>query len=365
MSERKWATNDILVSLLGDGQENQWDEYVVRHPEASIYHLSSWRTVVEKAYGLETYYLLARTAASVGMAEGSDQNGVIGILPLVHLRHFLFGNHLISMPFVDMGGVLADHEQAAEALQAEAMAIARRLEVEAVELRYSHPPAWLETSSPANRKVRMLVDLPDNSAQLWQSFRSKLKSQIRKPMKEGLQREIGGGELLNSFYEVFARNMRDLGSPVHSKRLLAEVFACFGDKARVIIVFTEKKPLAGAIVIGFGKMLANPWSSSDRAYSRLSPNMLLYWSMLEFGCDHGYSICDLGRSTPGQGTYRFKQQWGAREMPLHWQRLSLNGGEKGSRPELERFQAATQLWQRMPVALSIFLGPLVRKHIGL
>jgi serine/alanine adding enzyme len=361
-----YPKDKIVISLLREKDEGLWDDYIVRHPQATIYHLSGWRAVMAKAYGLDTYYLLARRAACKGVAGGNGHQEVIGILPLVHLHHFLFGNHLISMPFVDMGGILADDEQAAEALQAEAMGIARRLAVESVELRYPHAPRWLKPAfTPTTGKVRMVVDLPDSSAQLWQTFKSKLKSQIRKPVKEGLQREIGGSELLTSFYEVFARNMRDLGSPVHSKRLLAEVLACFGDKARIIMVFKEKKPLAGAIVIGFGKMLANPWASADRGYSQLSPNMLLYWAMLEFGCEQGYKLCDLGRSTPGEGTYRFKQQWGAREISLHWQLLSLNGGEKGSRPERERFRAATQLWQRLPVPLSVVLGPMLRKHIGL
>jgi serine/alanine adding enzyme len=355
----------ISVSILEKGEERLWDDYAAGHPEASVYHLSGWRRVLAEAYGLDTYYLLARRAEDDKSA-GAGSGGIAGILPLVHLRHFLFGNHLISMPYVDLGGILADHRAAGDALLAEAEAIGRRLAAERIELRYAQPAVWHEPAVPsASGKVRMVVDLPGNSEHLWQSLKSKLKNQIRRPMKEGLKPKIGGGELLAPFYEVFARNMRDLGSPVHSRRLLEEVAGVFRDRARIIMIFKGQQPLAGALVIGFGKVLANPWASSNRQYSRMSPNMLLYWSMLEWGCQEGYHHCDLGRSTPGEGTYLFKRQWGAREIPLswHWLKLRTNGKEGEAAPE--KFRSAAGLWRRLPVPLSILLGPMIRKHIGL
>ncbi|MGD9579096.1 MAG: GNAT family N-acetyltransferase, partial [Syntrophorhabdus sp.] len=235
----------------------------------------------------------------------------------------------------------------------------------------SHPT---NPSNPTNscfivtrsHKVRMLLDLPDSADKLMNSFKAKLRSQIKKPMKEGLAVKIGGGELLKDFYRVFARNMRDLGSPAHSNKLMMHVLCEFSKDARIVIVYRENHPLASSLIIAFNSMLENPWSSSLREFSHLSPNMLLYWRMLEYACNNGLTCFDFGRSTPNEGTYRFKEQWGATPSPLYWHYILLNGHQLSEAPDdKSRFAALINYWQKLPVSVSRFVGPPIRKHIGL
>ena len=356
----------ILTKQIDSNVSELWDKYLYDHPGGTLYHLFSWKTVIEKSYGHKTYYLAAVNSAS--------PNKLTGVLPLIHLKHFIFGNHLISIPFFDMGGILADDEETENALLDEAIKLGKSLKVDSIELRhaYSHPcfenlnlpnaiPCILKT-----HKVRMLLKLPESSEALMKSFKSKLRSQINKPIKESLKSKIGGMELIDEFYKVFLINMRDLGSPVHSKKLLENVLEQFKEHTRIVIVHKDNKPYAASIISGFKDTLANPWSSSLRKFSRFSPNMLLYWTMLEYACENGYQYFDFGRSTPEEGTYRFKQQWGAQAEPLHWNHISLSGrpvNEKVS--EKSRFNIAIQCWQKLPVPVTGILGPMIRKNIGL
>ena len=55
------------------------------------------------------------------------------------------------------------------------------------------------------------------------------KEIFRKPIKEGLTSKTGGAELLDDFYRVFLVNMRDLGSPVHSLKLMRQVLGEFSE----------------------------------------------------------------------------------------------------------------------------------------
>lgn len=259
------------------------------------------------------------------------------------------------MPFFDMGGILADNNEIEKALLTEAIQFGQKLKVDNLELRHIQPISWLNRLNSINpqlatrncafqtrsHKVRMLLDLPDSSEKLMKSFKSKLRSQIRKPIKEGLKPRIGGLELLNDFYDVFSTNMRDLGSPVHSKHFMKNVIEAFPDKAKIVIIYKENKPIACSLMVGFKHTLENPWASALREYSSLSPNMLLYWTMLEYACDHGYSLFDFGRSSHDEGTYKFKKQWGGESETLHWHYISLNGhvlGEETS--EKSRFARA-------------------------
>ena len=217
-----------------------------------------------------------------------------------------------------------------------------------------------------SHKVRMLLHLPESSDTLMKSFKAKLRSQIKKPMKDGLTAKVGQSEYLEEFYDIFCVNMRDLGSPVHSIKLIENVLQKFRDRARIFLVHKNGTPLAGSVALGFKDVLQNPWASSLREYQRLNPNMLLYWTMLEYACNHGYSLFDFGRSSPDEGTYKFKKQWGARPETLHWHYLSLNGNVfTEETPEKSRFARAIEYWKKLPVPLTKIIGPMIRKHIGL
>ena len=415
----------VTVKKIQSTDMHAWDTYVYNHPDATLYHLSGWKNVIERTYGHKTYYLMAANSSEL-TAQSSKKNRitanelsatrkdplnstspinlinstnpnnrdnpinpVVGILPLVHLKHFLFVNSLISIPFFDLGGILAHDVVVEKALLSEAIKLGQQLKVKSIELRHTQPLSWLnETNSinsthstnPSNsmnpvdpityatksHKVRMLLDLPESSEKLMKSFKSKLRSQIRKPIKEGLNAKIGGLELLDDFYNIFSVNMRNLGSPVHSRKLMQNVLEAFAGGARIVVVCKGEEPVACSMIAGFKDTLENPWASALREYSRLSPNMLLYWTMLEYACNNGYAHFDFGRSSPDEGTYKFKKQWGAKPETLYWHCISLNGHQVGEETsEKSKFEKAISYWQKMPVPVTKIIGPMIRKHIGL
>jgi len=380
----------IKIKTIQPTDTPAWDAYVYNHPQATLYHLSGWKNIIEKTYSHKTYYLMAikvnpsnyeLSATSYELPQLSamshELNGysLVGLLPLVHLKHFLFENSLISIPFFDLGGILADNEEIEKFLISEAINIAQKLRVNTIELRHTQPISCLNSTSKSSKsclittrsqKVRMLLHLPQSSEILMKSFKSKLRSQIKKPIKEGLYSKIGGLELLEDFYKVFLINMRDLGSPVHSKKLIRNVLKEFPERAKIVLVYRDHQPAACSLIVGFADILENPWASALRRYSSISPNMLLYWAMLKYACDKGFKYFDFGRSSPEEGTYKFKEQWGARQTPLYWHYISLDGqplNEETS--ERSKFEKAIYLWQKLPVPVTKILGPMIRKHIGL
>jgi len=399
---------NVHIREIQSTDADMWDAYVHSHPQATLYHLYGWRNVIERTYGHKSYYLAAtrhvpskpssiqqsRLLRDLRFATTSNGHPVssiqiVGLLPLVHLKHFLFGNSLISMPFFDLGGILADNEEVEQALLLYAIKLGRQLKADTIELRHAQTLSFLKPTNPTNssnstnpsdptnpinsipvvtksHKVRMLLDLPDASDILLKSFKSKLRSQIMKPMKEGLVAKTGGLELLKDFYNVFSINMRDLGSPVHSIKLMRNVFEEFPGRAKIVLAYKDNQPLSCSLIIHFKGMLENPWASSLREYSHFNPNMLLYWSMLEYACNNGLAWFDFGRSTPGEGTYKFKEQWGAKPATLHWYYIPLNGQQISDEPtEKSRFESFITCWQKLPVPLTRVIGPVIRKHIGL
>ncbi len=359
----------MKIKLLKRGEEKAWDAYVQKHSESTLCHLSGWRNVIENTYGHRSYYLVAE----------NDGPGIAGVLPLVHIKSIFFGNSLVSMPFLNYGGFLAENQQAGELLLKEAKRLCGEIGVKNIELRHIDPVSWLDAKgwessegppsiSQGIRKVRMLLDLPESSAKLFESFKSKLRSQIRKPQKEGLVAFIGGADLLGDFYHVFSINMRDLGSPVHAKRLFENMIIEFGDSVKLGIVKHNKIPTAAGLIFCFRDVVEIIWASSLREYNHLSPNMLLYWSILQHVTDSGYRYFDFGRSTPDEGTYKFKEQWGAKPRQLHWYNISSRDrvvNLVNANMDSDLFSFAVAMWKKIPLAAANILGPIIRKSISL
>ena len=362
----------MRIRLLEQGEERFWDEYVHRHPRATLCHLCGWSRVIRDTYGHPSYYLLAEDQEKI------EGQGILGVLPLVHIKSLLFGNTLVSMPFLNYGGLLADDEETEKLLFDEARKLGLRLGVRNIELRHIYPISWTNGQGtavsadaalpePVTRKVRMMLDLPESSVKLFGSFKSKLRSQIRKPQKEGLVAHIGGAELLDDYYQIFSINMRDLGSPVHSKKLFENILKEFGGSVRLGIVKYKEAATAAGLIFCFRELAEIIWASSLREYNHLSPNMLLYWSFLEYVTDAGFRHFDFGRSTPNEGTYKFKEQWGAKPQTLHWYEDGQRDKENHrSEKKAYRFrQIGEEIWQAMPLCLANTLGPLLRKGISL
>lgn len=330
----------------------KWDQYVSSHPAASPYHLMCIRHFIEATYGHTTRYLWAR---------GPD-NEILGVLPLVQLRSRLFGNFVVSVPYFNYGGVLADTPEVARALVTEAGRWARFINASHVEMRHLGED---QLDLPARTdKVTFWLNLPKDPDTLWQSFRPKVRAQIRRGEKEEPHCRIGGVELLDDFYEVFAENMRDLGTPVYSKAFFRNLLGAGGIRTWLVVVNLGGKPCGCAFLLGHGDRMEIPWASTLRRYNPTGLNMFMYWRILVLAMEQGYKQFDFGRCSEDAGTYRFKQQWGAQPVPMRWDYQLSPGAElPGLNPDNPKFQLLIAAWQRMPVWLSRLIGPHIVKSL--
>jgi len=333
------------TSLMGD-----WDRYVRARPQASVYHLAAWRDLIEQVFGRETHYLAARSGGEIR-----------GILPLVRLKSLAFGDFLVSMPYVSYGGVVADDESAAAGLIQAGIDLAGELGVEHMELRHLADVTELPKRT---EKVSMHLALCGDSEVLWKKLGAKRRSQIKRPLREGAESEIGGVELVEDFYRVFSVKYRDLGVPVYPLKWFRAVLERFPELTRVVLVRIAGQPVAASIVIGFNDTLEVPWASSLREADRFGVNMYLYWSMLEYAEREGYRVFDFGRSTVDSGTWRFKKQWGAEPVPLYWHYWLRDREDLPQlNPANPKYQAAVAVWRRLPVWMTNRIGPQIVKNL--
>ncbi|MDH5761184.1 MAG: FemAB family PEP-CTERM system-associated protein [Gemmatimonadota bacterium] len=333
-----------------EGPDGEWDRLLSLFEGSTFCHLAGWRDVMTDDLGHEPFYRVAR-----------DRAGEVGgVLPLVRVRSRIFGDYLLSMPFLSYGGPLGS-TGAQEVLVESAVEMARRLGVDLLELRARTPlPGNLDVS---DRKLTVLMDLPPSSEELWENgLRAKVRSQIRRPMKGGMEARFGH-DLVYPFYEVFSRTMRDLGTPVLPRSFFEAIAGRMARHLVFCVVEHQGRPVAAGCGFLWNGEFEITWAGALREFSREAPNMLLYWALMEESIRRGANTFNFGRCSPDSGTHRFKRQWPSRDERLPWAQWSPSGTAATPNPDSAKFRLATAVWSRLPMGITNRLGPLLSRSL--
>lgn len=320
-----------------------WDAYVRAHAGSHFGQLVAWKTLTERTHAVTARYWLA--------VEGGR---VRGVLPLFRPRGGT--PRLFSAP----GGLLADDAAVAGALLAPERESVRRERLAWLELR-DQRTAWpgLETN---DEHLTMVLELAPDADTQWKAFDAKLRNQVRKGEKAGFEKHRGAARL-GEFHRVMLENMRDLGTPLRSEAYYRLALELLGDAADVLVISHGGDPAGAMFTVAHRDTLMDPWASSLRRHFARCPNQVLYWEALQAAFLGGLAKFDFGRSQWNSPTFRFKEQWGAKPVPLHYQyvlgtarRVPTLAAQKGA------FGLAVRLWRRLPLPLASALGEPAKRR---
>jgi FemAB-related protein (PEP-CTERM system-associated) len=300
-----------------------------------------------RVFGHDTPYLAAQ-----------DGGRLAAVLPLVRVKSALFGHYLVSLPYLNYGGPLGEGE-AVRAVTDAAARLAEAGGVRLLELRSAVPlPLDLAVS---HRKITVILDLvPGEPDAVFGRLKAKLRSQIRRPQKEGVEVRFGPDQIA-PFYRVFAHHMRDLGTPVQPRALFDAIAAAFPGDAWFGCAWLGGEPVACGAGFAWDGQFEMTWASALGAYAAVAPNMALYWAFIERAAAAGLAAFNFGRCTPGSGTHRFKQQWGGRDVPLHWYQAGSAAATPS--PDQAAYAWGPRIWKRLPLPLATALGPRIVRGI--
>lgn len=330
------------------GSASEWDAFAAAQPGYTHFHRHNWRDVMHGVFGHECIYLAARRAGALE-----------GVLPLVRVRSRLFGHYLVSMPFLNYGGPLGT-DDGVRALTHRALELAAAGRVKLLELRSRRPlPIELVAS---HRKITVVLDLAPTADATFKRFDSKLRSQIRRPQREGVEVRFGADQV-EPFFSVFARHMRDLGTPTQPRALFEGIARTFPEDALFACAWLRGQPVACGAGFRFGSEFEMTWASSLREYNREAPNMLLYWACIERAITEGLATFNFGRCTPGSGTHKFKLQWGGRDEQLWWYGKSDIPDASTPSPNDGAYSWGPRLWRHLPLSVANALGPHIVRYI--
>lgn len=341
----------VEILRLDDAVRADWDAYVAEADGASFFHRAGWSEVLQRAFGHRPHFLYAQ------------ERGVItGVLPLAQVRSMLFGNSLASLPFCVYGGIVADNAAAATALRAEACRLAEELGVGALELRN-----WRESDADWPVKelyytFRKQID-PDEEVNL-KAIPNRQRAMVRKGIKEGLASEWDTG--VERLYRVYAESVRNLGTPVFSRRYLEVLMDVFGQDCSVLMITHEGKDVAGVMNFYFRDEVLPYYGGSTSASRNIKGvNHFMYWELMRRSSEQGCRVFDFGRSKKGTGPYSFKKNFGFEPQPLPYEYYLV---KSDSVPELNplnpKYRLMVETWSKLPLPVANFIGPFIARSLG-
>jgi FemAB-related protein (PEP-CTERM system-associated) len=333
-----------------------WDDFVRGHPAATFFHLAAWRGVIEDAFAHETHYAFA-----------AQDGAVVGVLPLVQVKTLLFGHTLISAPFCVYGGPLCVMPEAARALADHAAGLMRRLGARATEFRFLEPPAEGVLGDGWQAREALYVTFrkaiaAGDDANL-KAVPRKQRAVIRKGMERGLTAVADRN--VNGLHRIYAESVRNLGTPVFSRRYFRLLAERFGPDMDVVTVSDGDTAVAAVLNFYWRDQVLPYYGGGTAAARACYANDFMYWEVMRRAAARGCRLFDFGRSKIGTGAYGFKKNWGFVPEPLAYRYLVPAGQTVPEvNPLNPKYRLMIAAWKRLPLPVANALGPFLVRGVG-
>jgi FemAB-related protein (PEP-CTERM system-associated) len=340
----------LEFEILTPAAAARWDAFVADHPAATVFHLAGWADVMKTAYGHKSHFTLA--------IEGG---AVKGVLPLVELKSRLFGHALISNAFCVAGGPLAVDEPTRLALIKEAERIGRATGAAYVELRDTQGAEGWQTKDDlyAGFEREMDADEAKNLLQIPRKQRAVVRKAIEGPFRVTTDKDV------DTFFALFARTVRDHGTPVFPKRYFRAILDTFPNNADVLTIWQDDKPLSSVLSYYFRDRVYPYYTGSDPAARNAGTNDLMNGKLRRHAVARGCKIFDFGRSKIGTGPFSFKKNWGFEPRPIAHQYLLLKRDTLPNvNPTNPRYAKLIEIWRRLPIPVANFVSQFISRNLG-
>ena len=329
----------------------EWDQYLLQHPGGNFYQRYGWKNINRKNFGHECFFQAAK-----------QQGKIVGLMPMVHIKSHLFGNILSSMPFVNFGGLCSDSDAVTESLLDDARRLTAQCNADYLEIRSAEH--YDQALPAATHKISMTIDLDADPDTLWNAFKSKHRTNIRRVYKNNVRVAQGRHELLDTFYSLISKSWKGLGTPIYRKSYFADILDTFPDETRIFIAYQDDTPVATAFNAYYKGIVEGMWAGALPEQRSTQANYVLYWEMIRDACEKGFRHYHLGRSTADSGAEAFKKKWNAYGRQLYWQYILHRQQDI---PQLNvnnpKFDLAIRLWKKLPLPVTTTIGPLLARSI--
>ena len=346
------------VSVLDSRHEQAYQRFVGGCGQATIYHTPAWRDAIISTYGYQPMYL--------GCLEGGDLRA---LLPLMHVRSWLTGRRLVSLPFANTCGPIGAPECVA-GLLGRALDLSAELGVKALEIRTQADINPIEDPrfTGVSYFITSIVKLDSDPTKVWENFKDRnVRTEVRQAAKKGIEvRDAADLNDLKQFYAFFSSLRLKHGVPPQPYSFFRNLWLhLWPQNLHLHVAVHRGKPVAGLITLGFGSTLCAAYIGSAAAYRSYRVHQILFWKAIEMGCLRGYKAFDFLRTPKASKELRyFKERWNAFEVDLNYLYYPEVRGTASTVEESAKYRLMTSALKRSPNFIGKAMGRVLYKHLG-
>ncbi len=305
---------------------------------------------MNRAFGHKTFFLYA------------ENDGIItGILPLVHIKSLFFGNTLVSIAPCVYGGIVASDEHSYLELDKEACRLAEELGVDCLEMRnrVQKTPERPYKKLYVSFRKELDADVETN----FLAIPRKQRAMVRKGIEAGLTSVID--TTIDRIYRAYSESVRNLGTPVFSKKYFQTLKDVFADQCEVLTVEHKGQLIASVMSFYFKDEILPYYGGGTELARELKGNDFMYWEVMRRAVEKGIKVFDYGRSKIGTGSYSFKKNWGFTPEPIFYEFYLV---KSASMPDINplnpKYQFFIAAWKHLPLTVSQWIGPWLSKDLS-
>lgn len=329
----------------------RWEEFLLRHPSASVFHSTAWLRALQEAYG---YRPLVCTTSPPGSPLA---NGV----PFCYVDSWMTGRRLVSLPFSDHCEPLLDScDRFAEIWAYWHQRGTKSLEIRPIMFQPPQSSLLLRGSAYVLHRIDLRPDLQTLHSRF---HKSSVQQVLRRARNKNLKVMVGSSpDLLSDFYELMTVTRKRHGIPPQPLSWFEALIAAFGTSLKIRIASKEGRPIAGILTLCFKNTMVYKYGGGDPDFKNLGGTTLLLWDAIQEAKAGGLEVFDMGRSSPEHETLiTFKEHWGAVATPLQYWRVPRQRSEDS----ITRVAGwMKQLATACPAVLLQVAGKLLYRHIG-
>jgi lipid II:glycine glycyltransferase (peptidoglycan interpeptide bridge formation enzyme) len=337
-------------------EDSRWEDFVLVHAQASVFHSSAWLRALRNTYGYEPIVFTTTPPRNPLM------NGIV----FCRVRSWLTGSRLVSVPFADHCQPLVSSPEEFARLVNSACASLKQHHCDFLELR----PRCAEflgsgeacQLASVSAYYAHTLDLGRDQGSIFSRFhKSCVRSKIRRADREGLTYESGRSEpLLEKFYGLLLLTRQRHGIPPQPIAWFRNLLEAFGNGLSIHIAALQERPVAGMMTLRHKSTLTYKYGCSDARFHPLGGMPWLFWRIIREAKDLRAARFDLGRSDANQrGLIEFKNRLGAEPAALNYYRAPARFARHvlpiGS-------SLAPAICRRLPQPLFRAAGALLYRH---
>ena len=186
---------------------------------------------------------------------------------------------------------------------------------------------------------------------------------VRKGIERGLAATVDRD--VDALHPIYAESVRNLGTPVFSRRYFRILADTFGSDMDVLTVHDGPTPVASVMNFYWRDEVLPYYGGGTAAARECHANDFMYWEVMRHAAARGAKMFDYGRSKVGTGSFAFKKNWGFVPEPLQYCfRLAPGAAVPEVNPLNPKYRLFIAAWKRLPLPVANVIGPHIVRGLG-